>query len=71
MKIKILTLMRKLTTWGIKESYKITTLEIRVTILEMQVRAILGMASMKGQEIKEIGKIKMGIGMVTMMYMYL
>ena len=43
MKIKTLTLMRKLTTWETKEVFKIITLDIRVIILEMQVRTTLEM----------------------------
>jgi len=57
----------------IKEVSRIITLEIRVTILEMQVGAMLGMVSMKGQqiEIKETGKKERGIGMTAVVYMYL
>ncbi|KAH0679304.1 hypothetical protein KY284_020389 [Solanum tuberosum] len=57
----------------IKEVSRIITLEIRVTILEMQVGAMLGMVSMKGQqiEIKETGKTERGIGMTAVVYIYL
>jgi len=44
--------MRKLTTWETKEISRIITLEIRVTILEMQVGTMLGMVSMIGQQIE-------------------
>lgn len=58
MKIKISIYMRKLTTWATKEVFGIITLEIRVIILEMQVKVMEGKDNMIGQKVtnREIGR---------------
>lgn len=72
MKIKTFTLTRKQTNWEIKEVFVTINLEIRVTILGIQVGTTLEIASMIGQqtEIKEIGKIGIGTGMIAVVCKY-